>query len=230
MSVIAAIAIDADQFELGEVLHTDHDVRVDLTQFVPIEGTLAPYFWVKDEGTEGFAADVRSDPRVEALTTINGVAGHTLYRIEWTQGIDGFLDALAAHELLVERGFGTDGVWVFRLHSASREALSRFQHNCIEKDITIEIRRVVDAPDDSNESGTNQFELTPKQHEAVMLALEEGYFDVPRQASLTNLAELVGISRQAFSRRLNRGLRGLLTNTLGTDEAETIVMDKTLGM
>ncbi|EMA44784.1 helix-turn-helix domain-containing protein [Halococcus saccharolyticus] len=214
MSVIATVAVEADQFELGEVLHTDHDLRVDLTQFVPIDRTLAPYFWVEDDGTDALEADVRNDPRVEELTALDGVVGHTLYRIEWTQGIDGLLAALADHEIMVERGVGTNSTWLFRLRGASRDALSKFQNDCIEKGITIEIRRVIDNPDDPD---GNRFELTPKQHEAVTVALESGYFDVPREASLTELAEKVGISRQAYSRRLNRGLRGLLLNTLGGD-------------
>lgn len=214
MSVIATIAVESDQFELGQILHTDHDMRVDLTQFVPIEGMLAPYFWVEDDGNEAFEEEVRSDPRVKKLTALNGVVGHTLYHIEWEQGIDGLLDTLAEHEILVERGVGTDSTWVFRLRSDNRETLSRFQNGCVEKGITVEIRRVIDNPEDPE---TNQFELTPKQHEAVMLALEEGYFDIPREASLTNLADIVGISRQAFSRRLNRGLRSLLMNTVGRE-------------
>lgn len=220
MSVIATIAVESDQFELGQVLDTRQDLRVDLTQFVPINGMLAPYFWVEDDGNEVFEADVRSDPRVKELTALNGVVDYTLYRIEWVEGIDGLLDTLAEHEILVERGVGTDSTWIFRLRSESREALSRFQNDCIEKGITVEIRRLVDNPDDPD---TNRFELTTKQHEAVMMALEEGYFDVPRHASLTDLAEIVGISRQAFSRRLNRGLRGLLVNTLGADGADGVL-------
>jgi predicted DNA binding protein len=215
MSVVATIAIDADAFELGEVLNTQYDLRIDLTQFVPIDGTPAPYFWVEDDGTDAFAAAVRSDPRVKELTAINGVAGRTLYRVEWNEGLNGFLSALGAHEIIVERGIGIGSTWVFQLRSANREALSEFQNECITQDVAIEIRRVFDDPD---ETDTNRFDLTTKQHEAVMLALDNGYFDVPREASLTELAKKVGISRQAYSRRLNRGLQSLLTNTVGDKE------------
>ena len=121
---------------------------------------------------------------------------------------------------MVERGTGTNSTWLFRLRSASRDALSEFQNDCVEKGITIEIRRVADNPDDPD---GNRFELTPKQHEAVLIALESGYFDVPRETSLTELAEEIGISRQAYSRRLNRGLRGLLLNTLGDDGVSSIL-------
>ncbi|PSQ64682.1 MAG: hypothetical protein BRD24_09910, partial [Halobacteriales archaeon SW_9_67_24] len=52
------------------------------------------------------------------------------------------------------------------------------------------------------------------QQEALVLALERGYFDVPRDVSADDLGEELNISGQAFSRRLQRGHRSILTNLL----------------
>jgi predicted DNA binding protein len=43
-----------------------------------------------------------------------------------------------------------------------------------------------------------------------LLALERGYYDEPREATLDDLAGEVGISRQAYARRLRRGYRTLI--------------------
>ncbi|MFC6977285.1 helix-turn-helix domain-containing protein [Halomicroarcula sp. GCM10025709] len=56
--------------------------------------------------------------------------------------------------------------------------------------------------------------LTGKQRKAVELAFTEGYFKVPRETNLTNLAETVDITRQSYSRRLNRGLHRVLATTV----------------
>jgi len=44
--------------------------------------------------------------------------------------------------------------------------------------------------------------LTSKQREAAMVAVSEGYYESPRQASLDDLAATLGISKSALSKRL----------------------------
>lgn len=44
--------------------------------------------------------------------------------------------------------------------------------------------------------------LTEKQREAVRIAVDSGYYDTPRRASLEDLAARLGISRSAVSQRL----------------------------
>lgn len=46
-------------------------------------------------------------------------------------------------------------------------------------------------------------DVTDKQLEAVRVAVELGYYETPRQASLAELAERMGISRSAVSQRLS---------------------------
>lgn len=45
--------------------------------------------------------------------------------------------------------------------------------------------------------------LSEKQREVVELAIEAGYYDEPRQATLSDLAEMLGVSPSAVSQRLN---------------------------
>jgi predicted DNA binding protein len=52
--------------------------------------------------------------------------------------------------------------------------------------------------------------LTRAQREALGLAFDRGYFDVPRDGSLDEMATNLDISPQALSDRLRRGQRNLL--------------------
>lgn len=72
-------------------------------------------------------------------------------------------------------------------------------------------------------TGPGKYGITDKQAEALELAFEEGYFDVPRGTTQTELAEMIGISRQAYARRLNRALDSLVDNTFmtGLNESES---------
>ena len=46
MTVLATITIDTTDFELGEIL-AGYETRRELTQFVPIDSDLGPYFWAE---------------------------------------------------------------------------------------------------------------------------------------------------------------------------------------
>lgn len=56
--------------------------------------------------------------------------------------------------------------------------------------------------------------LTDKQREALTLALEEGYYDRPRDASLTELASRLDISKSAVSQRIRGAERKLIESAL----------------
>jgi predicted DNA binding protein len=59
-----------------------------------------------------------------------------------------------------------------------------------------------------------KYEVTPKQREALMVALDLGYFNIPREATLEHVAKKLDISPNALSTRLGRGHANLITNTL----------------
>lgn len=46
--------------------------------------------------------------------------------------------------------------------------------------------------------------LSPRQRELLLTAVEEGYYDTPRECSLTELAETVGIAKSTCSETLHR--------------------------
>lgn len=60
------------------------------------------------------------------------------------------------------------------------------------------------------ERGGNGRTLSPKQREALVVALDRGYFDVPRRATLAQVAADLGISDTAASQRIRRGCHELV--------------------
>lgn len=57
--------------------------------------------------------------------------------------------------------------------------------------------------------------VTGEQREAVLTALELGYYEVPRHANLADVAAELGISHQALSERLRRAHGGLVSAFVG---------------
>jgi predicted DNA binding protein len=181
MTVIATIAIDTTDFELGEIL-ARYDTRIELTQFVPIDGDLVPYFWAENHDLDAFENAVRADDRVGELTHLNGAVDRRLYQIEWAEGIDGMLSALGEHDLLVEHATGNDDEWTFRLRAHDREPLAAFQAACTDHGITLRVQEVHHNPDDPDQPA---YGLTDKQQEALTFAHANGYFEIPQACSLT---------------------------------------------
>lgn len=97
-----------------------------------------------------------------------------------------------------------NGSLVISLVVESRSLLSRIVSALEETGATVRLRRLAH----QSAEGTVNLEIdatdiTAKQREAVELAMELGYYDRPRTATLTDLAERLGISESAVSQRLN---------------------------
>ena len=212
-TVMVELTLPSDSFAVGSILHDHGDAHVELARFVPIGEALLPYFWVETDDTSAFEESVRGDHRVESLAALDTRGNRTLYRIEWAEAIDGFLSAVADHDLLVESATGTADRWQFRLQGPDHGNLSSFQETLSDEGTPVSIRRVWH-PTVENE---DRYDLTEKQRNTLELAFEGGYFEMPRDASLTDLSEMLDISHQSVSRRIRGGLRNLLATTLMDD-------------
>jgi predicted DNA binding protein len=215
MTIIAGFSVTAADIVFGQALAST-ETRLELTQFVPVDGAFIPYFWKERDGdTDYFEQTTREHPAVADLTNLDGRVDKALYRINWTAEVDGFLDALREQDVLVEEATTNHGEeWFFRLRAFGQDELSAFQSACHESDIAIDIHRMVHNPDSRGGDDRALVGITPKQHEAIELAVERGYFNIPRESSASELAEEVGITRQAFSRRLQRAQQSVFTNLL----------------
>lgn len=211
--VTAEFSVSSDAFALGQILQDGEDVQIELTHFVPIEETLVPYFWAETSAPDAFETSVRADDRVASLTKLDNGSEKILYQIEWATELDGLLTALRKHDLIVEAATGTAESWRFRVRGPDHGNLTAFQQTCQEKDVSIEVHRVRNP----NDLDANRYGMSEKQRDAVELAFTDGYFAVPRETTLGDLGETVGITGQSFARRLARGLHSLIAETLLSD-------------
>lgn len=108
-------------------------------------------------------------------------------------------------------GRAVDTQFELRMRFPDRDAVARFRDDCASLDIDLSVEAIYES--DSGQLA-GQFGLSQPQREALLLAVERGYFKVPRQASLADLADVLGVSSQAASERLRRGLDSLVEQTL----------------
>ena len=185
-------------------------VTVELERLIPHETLIIPYFWVRGADAEDIEAAFEPHPGVTDIQLVDSVENEYLMRAEWKPEYFGVLSALAKANVVVLTGTGTKDGWRFEVRGENQEAIAEFRTYCQENDIPITIT-AVHAMLPIQGVG---YELTETQREALVLAHERGYFDTPREASLEEIADELGITQQSLSSRLRRGHRRLIGATL----------------
>lgn len=212
MNVIVDMSIPAGAFPLGRVLEDYPDVEIELERLVPLREAIIPLFWVDDGNADGIEATIADDPLTESVKQLTQTDSRVLYEIAWDSDMDGLIGLLMETDARILEAEGTANVWDFRLQFRSRNDLVRFRDACEDHDIPLTLRRLYN-PTLPEEGG----QLSDAQHDALVSAQENGYFEVPRGTSMGALADGFGISDSAFSQRLRRGTGALIAETLLTN-------------
>lgn len=211
MSVIVDVAVPTDDFTLGAALSANPDIRLSLERIIPIEQTFVPYLWASNDDLDEIKEAFTQEDDVESFIVADTVNDEALVRVDWAEQVNGFLEALVETNAAVLEGTGEADTWHFQLRFDSHETLSEFYKRCTEAGIRLQIEGVHN-PGRTADLAI-RYDLTDEQRETLQLALEEGYFDVPRGINLTELAAKLGISDSAVSQRLRRAITTVLVES-----------------
>lgn len=211
MSVIARFTVPADQFALGDVLEVRTGIKVRLESMIPTGDSTIPYLWVPSDDADAVQKTLQNSPLVEDVGLVDETGTETLVRVDWSAEVDGLVDVIESTEAVILEAEGRGDNWSFRLRFPDRQHLSEFYRTCLDEGIRLDLDEVNNP---LGSAGGIEYDITESQREALLTALEAGYFDVPRKINLQDLAEQFGISDTALSQRLRRGLTGLLSSTL----------------
>jgi len=209
VSIIVEFTIDREELVLGRALAGAGDAKIELEQIVPAGGTVIPFFWIEHPDTEGLEVSVAESEYVKNLVRLDTVGDRTLFKIEWTGEYDDVLDGLVEAEGTILEA-ASNGVWRFMLRFTDHDHVGQFYNFCTDHEIPIQIERVYTLTEEALRG--RMFGLTNEQREAIVVALKHGYFKTPREVEMQALADELGISQQAFSERLRRGLEKVLEN------------------
>lgn len=211
MSVIAELRIPAADFELGRILNLSDDISVELETLVPAGDRAVPFFWVHGVDAETFATRLRTGGGVHGVEIVEEFEDQTLYGLDWNAEDDRFLSGIREQCGQILRATGRGDRWRFELRFPDHDALSAFRTHCTDAEVTLTVAGVYHP---SQPDAGPRFGLTEHQHEALTLAVEMGYYDVPRRCNTVEVAGELGISDQALTERLRRGISTLAANTV----------------
>ena len=219
MATEASFTVESDEFPLGTIFEQMSDVTVELERLVPGKDVIIPYFWVRGGHVEDIEAAFSSHPGVIEINLVDSVKDEYLLRVEWDSTYEGIHSTLGETEVPLTSAVGTNEKWTFEIRGDDRSDIAAFQQLCRDRDIPITLTALhaLTPVETATESA-----LTAAQQEVLILAYERGYFNSPRDVTMEELGDELGITQQAVASRLRRGIRRILGRTLSALEAPPI--------
>lgn len=217
MTILVEFSVTADRFKLGGFIDQHDGLTAELERIVPTEEEAIPYVWVSGppqslERLTGALKDSEFTTSVvilDELTIPDSEDHHYLYRIGWDIAELDIIKGIVSAGGDILEGESLDNYWLLRFRFDDHGHVAEFYQYLADNHITdFTIESIYELTSRSGRRKT--FNLTPEQREALTLASMEGYFDSPREVTLEEIGEELGISQQAASQRVRRGTKHLV--------------------
>lgn len=174
-----------------------------------------PYLWVSGADLNLFDDRVSDDSTVSDVEiakeyNLEGEQTVILYQIKWSEEIIGMINAIFDQEGTLVEASVNEGKWTIKVRFGDHDSLSNLQLHFDEADVGFSVRKIYS----QTEPRRPEFNVTSAQREALVTALKMGYFEIPRESTVSDLADELDISPNAFSERIRRGTTNLVQSTL----------------
>lgn len=216
MSLIAEYRFRSPKLALWECQSAVQNLTFEVVREVGTDPR-RPFLFIRAycDDFQAFERAMADDETVASFERYTTFDESVLYRLQVSEATE-----LVIYPVWVEVGATTleawwDGEWwCIRVRYPDRDALTALRDWCRENDIEFELEAVYEETRLAK-AGV----LTPPQREALAVAVGLGYFEVPRQVSLSDVAAELGVSSQAASERLRRAHGRLVEHHLVAGDA-----------
>ena len=168
------------------------------------------FVWASGGDFEAFEAALPDDPTIREHERIDDEGEKRLYRVVINRDV-------STNPAPIDRETGASRLSIETTAEGAVLEVRLPDHNALQEyvrllrahDFDVELLRAHPA-----DQPADRFGLSPKQAEALQAAHENGYFEVPRETDLATLSGELGVSEQALSERIRRGLSAVLDETV----------------
>lgn len=217
MTFIAEVYLSHPDLALAQTIEAVPEATVTVSYpTVGETGTSWLLFAVESDQFDAFDEALAADSTVDDPMVIVGDATRRIYRVRLVTSmlLSSVTAEIGLHVLELRSQRGT---WLVKIQAADREALVAFREYCTEAGLSFETERLYTIGGGVAIDSLDAVGLTDKQRETLVAAYEAGYFSTPRRISLEELAETLGVSSTAASKRLRGGLATLVGAMLGRE-------------
>jgi hypothetical protein len=164
--------------------------------------------------SEFLASDL---PDSEEVTPTFSYGEQTLYRIEHEGEESCPCECVGRFDCPVHRYIADEGRLTLVFHAADFETLQEVVGELRERYPPVDVQRLLQPPLEGTPEDrvfVNRGRLTDRQLEVLEAAYEMGYFERPKRANATEIAEELGIAQSTFTEHLMAAQRKLLDDAL----------------
>ncbi|RQH01386.1 helix-turn-helix domain-containing protein [Natrarchaeobius oligotrophus] len=210
MSLLAEFEARSPEFVLGPTFEAVPSLVVEIERLYALDPDRPIAFcWTTCRDRDRLEEALEADGTIDQFERIAERTDRTLYRLRRSDSgvIQAYRQWVAAGgELLDCRG--CDANWEVEMRFPDRESFVSYHAFLEDERVEFELHRLASGADAQwrDAGGT----VTDSQREALEIAYERGFFDVPRETTLAAIADVLEISPQAVSERLRRGQARLI--------------------
>ncbi|TYL38715.1 bacterio-opsin activator [Natronococcus pandeyae] len=223
MTTVVDLEIPADRLGIAHAFDRVSTLEFHIGGMI---GDFPPLVWVSGPDQRTVRRALEADPSVEIIADLTDdprteregddwVRDRWLYRLELGSRVKLFQQLVSENEGAILEASGQDEYWSVQLLFHDRRAVSECHAMFDQYDFRVNVARVTGMSD----LPSTRTPLTETQYETICKAHELGYFDVPREVTLKELAAELDISHQALSERLRRSHAALISAELSNDIA-----------
>jgi len=218
MSVVGDFTIPTEAFALEDALATVPSMTIEadhLASHSPQE--VFPFLWASGGDFDRFLQALEDDPTVTTADIAEDTEDEVLYRLEWNDTFCDLIHEMIDHHAAIVNATAHADEWQLRLRFAEEEMVSSFQRHFGEIEHTFEVNQLFHP----SEPRQREFGLTAEQYEALVTAVDNRYFTIPRTTSVEEVGETLDISANAASQRIRRGCEALIRSGLTMPDTDT---------
>lgn len=213
MGLLAEYEVGSSELALGPTMEAlpGAEIHVDSVYALDPDRPIG-FYWIEADDREDLEAALERDRTVESFERVETANGATLYRLVSSEEtvVPTYREWVSLGGQLL-RCRGSAERWDVVMRFPDRERFGEYHSLLADENVEFELHRLSDGAAPDREITDP---LTDRQREALEIAYEAGFFDVPRRATLSELAAELEISDQAVSERLRRGQTRLLEEYL----------------
>ena len=211
--LIASFQLELDAVALAETLDRVPEMTVEAERIAAhsTDWTM-PCIWVSGADFDAVDEALAADPSIDSVIDAEIFDDEKYYQLEWSDDVQRRIDTYLDTEASMLKAEATDEGWEVRIRFVVRDQFDAFREHLNDRDYSFELLNLTEP----NEPRPSHGDLTSAQREALRTARERGYYAVPRDTTVRELAAELDMSHQNLSELLRRGTGELIDATLLT--------------
>lgn len=208
------LTVPLGEFGLIRRSRLPQGTNVEFEQTASILGSSGPSIIVSGPDHEAVFTSIQESPSIATITIIGRSDSELHARFSWTDPVPRVLEVIDEARGDVISAVASGEEWSIGLRFPDQQSAAELYASDETIRNLLTIRR---ASETSFSAPSTASSLTVQQREALEHAHRSGYFRVPREVTLDELAQQFEISDSAMSQRIRRGLGTVLQTRPGTE-------------